>query len=88
MLDNRLSCRSGALKKKNKNKQKMILWLMHNRWIQVRLILCPVLLMTKGTKMKQQLDTCIMKGANCEAAASGPISSFAKNDVRKKPNMT
>lgn len=65
----------------------MILWLMHNRWIQVRLILCPVLLMTKGTKMKQQLDTCIMKGANCEAAASGPISSFAKNDVRKKPQL-
>lgn len=26
--------------------------------------------------------------ANCEAAANGPISSFAKNDVRKKPNMT
>lgn len=40
--------------------------------------------MTKGTIMKQQLDTCIMKGANCEATVSGPISSFAKNDVRRK----
>lgn len=40
--------------------------------------------MTKGTIMKQQLDTCIMKAANCEATVSGPISSFAKNDVRKK----